>query len=84
MDAERADTGALGRLSADCRNLLRAVYLDGLAAETVRVRLDPQRAAPQPGAKVWLKVTRANTCYYGSDQRLLVDTFHAPTDKAQA
>ena len=52
--------------------------------ETLRVRLDPQRAAPQPGAKVWLKVTGANTCYYGSDQRLLVDTFHAPTDKAQA
>lgn len=30
---------ALGRLSADCRDLLRAMYLEGLATETVRARL---------------------------------------------
>ncbi len=45
--------------------------------ETVRVRLDPDGDAPERGAKVWLKVTGANTCYYGADQNMLAGTSHS-------
>ena len=31
----------------------------------------PSTSPPAPGATVWLKVTGAHTCYYGSDQTLI-------------
>ncbi|MEO7853224.1 MAG: ABC transporter ATP-binding protein [Rubrivivax sp.] len=39
--------------------------------QLLRVRLDPDLRAPARGERIWLKVTGAHTCYYGSDQRLL-------------
>jgi glycerol transport system ATP-binding protein len=47
--------------------------------QLLRVRLDAEHAPPATGATVWLKVTGAHTCYYGSDQTLINDAAPAAT-----
>ncbi len=37
----------------------------------LRARLDRDAPVPRIGERVWLKVTGAHTCYYGSDDRLI-------------
>jgi len=45
----------------------------GTAADghTVRLRLDPEAAAPRAGQRVWLGLVGPHTCYYGTDERLI-------------
>ena len=38
---------------------------------TLRARLDRDAPVPRIGERVWLQVTGARTCYYGSDDRLI-------------
>ncbi|MEO8225175.1 MAG: ABC transporter ATP-binding protein [Gammaproteobacteria bacterium] len=46
----------------------------------LRARLDRESDVPRIGERVWLKVTGANTCYYGSDDQLLAGVGAAATD----
>ena len=63
---QRQDVGTYWLLTARCgEHLLRA-------------RLAPGEAVPQAGASVWLKVTGAHTCYYGSDDALIASADVAP------
>jgi len=56
---QRQDVGTYWLLTARCTDVL------------LRVRLDPESAVPQIGQQVWLKVTGAHTCYYGSNDELI-------------
>jgi len=53
------DVGTYGLLTARC------------GEQPLRARLDAAAALPEVGARVWLKVTGAHTCYYGSAEQLI-------------
>jgi glycerol transport system ATP-binding protein len=55
--------------------LLAAEVGQGTDAHTVRVRLAPQQAVPQPGSDVWLALVGPHSCFY-RDERLIAT---APT-----
>jgi glycerol transport system ATP-binding protein len=55
--------------------LLAAQVGQGADAHTVRVRLAPQQAVPQPGSDVWLALVGPHSCFY-RDERLIAT---APT-----
>jgi glycerol transport system ATP-binding protein len=48
--------------------LLTARLADG---STVRARLRPEQAMPQPGAEVWLTILGTHTCFYDQNEELL-------------
>ena len=56
---QRQDVGTYWLLTARCGDVL------------LRARLDPETTVPDVGARVWLKVTGAHTCYYGRDDELI-------------
>ena len=56
---QRQDVGTYWLLTARCGDVL------------LRARLDPETAVPDVGARVWLKVTGAHTCYYGRNDELI-------------
>jgi len=63
---QRQDVGTYWLLTARCGDHL------------LRARLGPERAAPAAGARVWLKLIGAHTCYYGRDEGLIASADRAP------
>jgi len=63
---QRQDVGTYWLLTARCGD------------RPLRARLDPGTDVPAVGAHVWLKVTGAHTCYYGSDDALIASADIAP------
>jgi len=45
----------------------------GTGGHTVRLRLSPEAAAPQPGTGVWLALAGAHTCWYAADDTLIAE-----------
>ena len=69
---QRQDVGTYWLLTARC------------GEHTLRVRLSADRAAPEVGAAVWLEVTGAHACYYGSDERLIAVSDTPASNEAKA
>jgi glycerol transport system ATP-binding protein len=68
---QRQDVGTYWLITARCGELL------------LRARLDPEHAAPAAGARVWLRVCGAHTCYYGSDDELIASADRASSQAAE-
>ena len=69
---QRQDVGTYWLITARCGELL------------LRARLDPERAAPAAGARVWLRVCGAHTCYYGRDDALIASADRASVQPTEA